>query len=101
MTVCCCTPDEEKQVFGCVLFHFQCGLCPIKCCDYDNDGMCWGCVCCACQKSRVFGMGNLVELIKTESSFPISVLNSICPERKYKNWNFFELQQPTTLRRRR
>eukprot|EP01035_Chromulina_nebulosa_P026718 gene26718-35017_t len=49
MTVCCCTPDEEKQVFGCVLFHFQCGLCPIKCCDYDNDGMCWGCVCCACQ----------------------------------------------------
>ena len=49
MTICCCTPDEEKQIFGCILLHYQCGCFPCKMCDYDNDGMCWGCVCCTCQ----------------------------------------------------
>ena len=42
----CCTLDEEGQGLGCILFHYQCGCFPCKVCDYDNDGMCWGCVCC-------------------------------------------------------
>jgi hypothetical protein len=37
------------QKVGCILFHYQCGCCPVKCCDYDNDAMCWGCVCCELQ----------------------------------------------------
>jgi hypothetical protein len=39
---CCCTFDEEKQLVACILFHYQCGACPLKCCNYDDDGMCWG-----------------------------------------------------------
>jgi len=51
---CCCTWDAEGQWFGLILFHYQCGILPCKCFDYDNDGMCWGCVCCQCQIDGCF-----------------------------------------------
>ncbi len=39
----------SSKCCGCVLVHYQCGLGPFKCCDYDNNAMCWGCICCAYQ----------------------------------------------------
>jgi len=37
------------QFFACILFHYQCGVCPIKCFAYDHNNFCWGCVCCRYQ----------------------------------------------------
>jgi hypothetical protein len=42
-------------MIACILMHYQCGLCPMKCCDYDNDGMCWGCVICQVQIDPCWG----------------------------------------------
>mmetsp|Transcript_37353 Transcript_37353/g.76643 ORF Transcript_37353/g.76643 Transcript_37353/m.76643 type:complete len:113 (+) Transcript_37353:59-397(+) len=55
MVCLCCTADEEKQMLGCILLHYQCGCFPCKMCDYDNDGMCWGCVCCQLQIDPCWG----------------------------------------------
>lgn len=44
------------------MFHYQCGACPIKCCDYDNDGMCWGCVCCELQIDPCFIPRQIIHL---------------------------------------
>eukprot|EP01038_Epipyxis_sp_PR26KG_P004947 gene4947-6920_t len=50
----CCVSDAEGEMFGCILFHYQCGVCPIKCCNYDDNGLCWGCVCFQCQIDPCF-----------------------------------------------
>lgn len=50
-------------MFACVLLSYQCGICPIKCCDYDNDGLCWGCVCCKIEIDPCWGPRNIVKLI--------------------------------------
>ncbi|KAJ1398832.1 hypothetical protein B484DRAFT_445709 [Ochromonadaceae sp. CCMP2298] len=51
----CFSMDEEKQMIACVLLNYQCGLCPTKCCNYDKDGMCFGCVCCMVQFDYCWG----------------------------------------------
>eukprot|EP01040_Poterioochromonas_malhamensis_P015809 gene15809-17772_t len=49
MPCMCFTQDDAHQGIGCILLHFQCGLCPFGCCHYDDNGLCWGCVCCKVQ----------------------------------------------------
>lgn len=50
-------------MLGVICFHYQCGCGPLKCCDYDNDGMCWGCVCCTCQIDPCFIPRNCLKCV--------------------------------------
>ena len=46
--------NSSTQFLACILFHYQCGICPCKCFLYDHNGMCWGCVCCRYQIDPCF-----------------------------------------------
>ena len=58
----CFTRDKEKQMLGLVCFNKQSGCCPCMLCNHDDDGMCWGCVCCGCQIDPCWGPRNLTNL---------------------------------------
>ena len=56
----CFTPDREKQVFGIICCNKQSGIVPCLFCSHDDDGMCWGCVCCGCQVDPCWAPRNVL-----------------------------------------
>lgn len=55
--------DREKQLLGVICCNKQSGFCPCLVCSHDDDGMCWGCVCCGCQVDPCWLPRNIVSTL--------------------------------------